>query len=54
MSHLKKTTTTPLRALLYQLPGALCYKQKKALDVVSCKAQLQLYAAASIAFQPQK
>ena len=39
MSQLKKTTTTPLQASLYQLPGgAVCYKLKKALKVCIVKS----------------
>ena len=39
MLHLKKTTTTPLQASLYQLPGgAVCYKLKKALKVCIVKS----------------
>ena len=38
MSQLKKTTTTPLQASLYQLPGAVCYKRKKALKVCIVKS----------------
>ena len=54
MSHLKETIITPFEPRYSNRPdGAVCYKQKKALDVCIVKGTTATLCRRFIAFQPQ-